>query len=134
MSARSELVVLGRVVRNTAHWAGKIIVTTSEVVPYDVIKGTFAGDVIEVSYLGGTVGVINQKVTHEATLAEGELAVLFLAGAEKGGPFAPGTKRIVEEQGKIQLLPPGFSETRFKYDRRLQQDIQHITNRIVRGG
>jgi hypothetical protein len=109
-------------------------VTTSEVVPYDIIKGEYSGDVIKVSFIGGTVGVINQHATHEATLEEGELAILFLNDVGKGTPLDPSTKRIGSEYGKVQLLAPGYSETHFKHDRRLHEEIRQIAGRIVKGG
>lgn len=134
MAAQSDLVVLGHVVRNTARWVGKVIVTTSQVVPVEVIKGKLSGEPIEVSFIGGTVGVINQHATHQATLEQGELAVIFLNDVGKGTPFEPSTKRIGSERGKVTLLPPGYSELRLKHDLRLREVIRQITHRVARGG
>src|SRR5829696_1802646 len=73
LAGQSELVLVGKVLRNSSRWVGKKIVTTSEVQPLEIFKGT-APDTVKVWFLGGTVGVINQDATHEATLTAGEVA------------------------------------------------------------
>ena len=129
----SELVIVGKVLRNKAAWVGKKIVTTSEVMPLKVIKGRNIKRPVEVSFLGGTVGVINQHVTHEATLREGEVAILFLAKRDKKGAERVRGLSIVHERGKIELLRPGQDQSRLQNNKRLRRYLDDIVER-VRGG
>ena len=133
MSEASELVVIGRVLRNESRWVGKLIVTTSEVQPLQTLKGDHPGETLKVSFYGGTVGVINQHVTHEAILQEDEVAVLFLAQPdERAAERAPGL-RIVHERGALRLLDPGADESRLKDNRRLQRYLEEIAERVRKG-
>ena len=131
----SDVVVVGRVVRNSSRWVGKVIVTTSEVRTLETFKGQ-PPSLLEVSFLGGTVGVIHQDATHEPTLTEGEVAVLFLAApppSPQGRPQIEGL-RIVAEDGKLPLLAPGEPESRLKNDRRLQRFLREVAERVTKGG
>ena len=131
----SDVVVVGRVVRNTSRWVGKLIVTTSEVETLEAFKGQPPSR-LAVSFLGGTVGVIHQDATHEPTLTEGEVAVLFLASpppSPAGRPQVEGL-RIVAEDGKLPLLAPREPASRFRNDRRLQRFLRELAARIQKGG
>jgi len=130
LAGQSELVLVGKVLRNSSRWVGKKIVTTSEVQTLETFKGTAPG-IVKVWFLGGTVGVINQDVTHEATLTTGEVAVLFLAqpkGAQIDG------LRMVDQDAKVELLTPDQPGSRLLNDVRLKRYIADIKERVAKGG
>lgn len=129
----SDLVVLGKVVKNSSYWKGKLIVTTSEIAIYDVIKGDIDREQVQVTTLGGVVGDIRLRVTQGTTLEEGELGVFFLRDPGDGSLAEDGAKEISVSHGKVPLLAPGFSEVRFRNDRRLQTRIESISEQIAGG-
>ncbi|MEM6558936.1 MAG: hypothetical protein AAF605_04050 [Myxococcota bacterium] len=132
-SEASDLVVLGKVVKSTSYWKGKLIVTTSDVAIYDVIKGDVDSEEVQVTTVGGVVGDIRLRVTHSTALEEGELAILFLREPGEASFIEKGGKRVSVSEGKIPLLAPGFSEVRFRNDRRLQTRIESISEQITGG-
>ena len=130
MARVSDLVVVVKVLKNKAQWVDRKIVTTSKVQKIETYKGETRKRIIDVSFLGGTLGVINQHVTHEATLQEGEIVVLFLAEPTGKTNIYMGGMRIVSEWGKITLLQPGESDSRFDNNRRLKQFLEEIRKRV----
>jgi hypothetical protein len=131
LAGQSELVLVGKVLRNSSRWVGKTIVTTSEVQPLETYKGAPPAGTVKVWFLGGTVGAINQDVTHEATLTAGETAVLFLGTAK--GARVEGL-RMVDQDAKIPVLAPDQPDTRLANDRRLRRFLADIKARVEKGG
>lgn len=127
----SDLVVLGKVVKTKSYWKGRLIVTTSDVAVYDVIKGEVDGDELQVTTLGGVVGDVRLRVTHSTQLEEGELAMFFLRDPVERSIAEDGAKEVSVSDGKVPLLAPGFSDVRFRNDRRLQTRIESLTKQIT---
>ena len=132
MARVSDLVVVGKVLRSKSQWVDRNIVTTSQVKIFRnwTLKGN-PRETVKVSFLGGTLGVINQYVSHEATLQAGEIVVLFLAETRGETYRYLGGMRIVSEWGKITLLQPGQSDSRFENNHRLMQFLEEIRKRVT---
>jgi len=118
MVTPSQNVVIGKVKSLSAKWVGKIIVTTADVEPIEVIKGKAQRKPLKVSYVGGTVGNIKQTLSHPIDLVDGETAILFLTDADKDSAFA-GTKVFSHYQGKIHLLSKDEKIDRLKSNKRI---------------
>jgi hypothetical protein len=129
-AAASDVVVAGRVLRNRSRWIGKRIVTASDVEPLRVMKGNPRPGEIQVAFYGGTVGEIHQHVTHETTLREGEISVLFLAKPRKGILEELGAFHVAASGARIPLLAPGERESRLENNRRLRRGLEEVTRRV----
>ena len=133
LAERSDLVVVGEVMKNEPQWYKKSIVTLSAVRPISFLKGEPGWETIPVLFFGGTVGVINQEFTHTATLREGEVVVLFLYRPEDGVSQEFRNFRILGEEGKILLLRPGQPKTRLENNERLGRFLNNLAA-LVREG
>jgi hypothetical protein len=135
LAAKSDLVIVAEVGHGASQWYRKSIVTIMPVTPLSVLKGDPPGRSIPVLFFGGTVGVINQDFTHEATLKEGEVAVLFLNGPPRSDASrALHTFQINGEDGKIPLLAPGQSKTRLQNNKRLVRFLDELKAAIAKEG
>lgn len=134
LAAKSELIVVAEVTHNKPQWFRRSIVTVSEVTPLMVLKGDASGRPLRVMFFGGTIGVINQEFTHEATLREGEVAVLFLKRSHDEASRALQASRIVGEEGKLPLLDPGQSKTRLENNKRLIRFLDDLKAIVAQGG
>jgi hypothetical protein len=131
---KSELVVVAKVHENRSEWRGKVIVTTSKVEILESLQGNLQDEGLEVAFLGGTVGVIHQDVTHEATLVEGEIALLFLAKprAELAGRVPEW--RIIDEHAALRLVGPGETKKSYNDHRRLRRFLDELRSKLRAGG
>lgn len=134
LAERSDLVIIGEVIRNQPQWYGRTIVTLSEIQPLSTLKGEPPGENISVVFFGGTVGVINQEFTHSATLREGEVVVLFLSRGRDEVSEKLDSFRIIDEEGKILLLYPGQSKTRLDNNQRLVRYLDYLEGLVNQGG
>ena len=120
MVSPSEQIVVGKVSSLSSRWVGKVIVTTANIEPLETIKGKATRGQLKVSYIGGTVGVIRQTLSHQATLEEGETAILFLSDAPKKSALS-GSKVFSHAAGKIQLLKKNEDISRLQSNGRLSK-------------
>ncbi|TQV87937.1 hypothetical protein [Aliikangiella coralliicola] len=120
MVSPSQQIVVGKVSSLSSRWVGNIIVTTANIEPLETIKGKATRGQLKVSYVGGTVGVIRQTLSHQTTLEEGETAILFLSDAPKKSALS-GSKVFSHASGKIQLLKKGESISRLQSNGRLSK-------------
>lgn len=132
MSTSSEQVVLAQVKSTSARWVGKVIVTTAELEPLEMIKGVNKSGALVVSFIGGRVGNIQQTLSHPLSLNEGETAVLFLKDADRKGPLA-GTKLFSHFDGKVPLLKRGESVSRLETNDRLSSLINNLRTQVQQG-
>lgn len=133
LAAKSDLVIVAEVGRAASQWYRKSIVTIATVTPLSVLKGDPPGKEFPVLFFGGTVGNINQDFTHEATLREGEVAVLFLNNRRTEAARALQAFEINGEDGKIPLLAPGQSKTRLENNKRLVRFLNELRETIAQG-
>jgi len=133
LAAKSDFVIVGEVLRNHSEWYRKSIVTISEVAPLSVMKGEVPAKTVTVIFFGGTVGVVNQDFTHEATLREGEVAVLFLAKPRDEASRKYQALRFIGEEGKIPLLNPGDSKARLEDNERLVRFLADLKTAVSGG-
>ncbi len=133
LAGKSDMVVLGKVLKKSSRWVGKKIVTSTDIKPVRFFKGKSADTTISIITLGGVVGNIVQEFTHEVVFQEGETSIFFLARTPRDKKFLPGVLRPVDEHAKIRLLKPTDSPSRLKNNRRLNKFIEEVAAEIKRG-
>lgn len=128
MFEHSDVVVAAKVLRNRAEWVGRKIYTFSEIEILDLWKGGWeaTGEIQHVAFQGGTVGEINLHVTHEATLREKEVAVLFLVRPGAGAMPHSGVFCIYSEHGKIRVSKSGEPPFQVDRNRRLERVLNEL--------
>lgn len=129
----SQNVLIGKVKSLSSKWVGKVIVTTADVEPIEVLKGKALSKSIKVSYVGGTVGNIKQTLSHPIELVDGETAILFLTDANKNSAFK-GAKVFSHYQGKIPLLDKKEKIERLKSNKRILGLVNKIQAVTRKGG
>ncbi len=129
MANPSEQIVVGKVAKLSSRWVGKVIVTTADIEPIEMLKGSQTKKNLKVSFIGGTVGNIRQTLSHQTTLQEGETAILFLSTAAAKTALA-GSKVFSHAQGKIPLLNKDENLTRLKTNSRLSSLINNVRKTI----
>lgn len=134
LTIRSDIVVVGKVLQNQSRWEKGHIITTSNVQPLQTLKGETGGKNIKVSFLGGTLGNINEHVEHQPILQEGEISVLFLSQDIKPGDKATPDFRIIADNGSITLVQPWERESRLLNNRRLIRQLESISTRVQKAG
>ena len=130
-AAAAKWVITGKVGKRESKWVNGKIVTTADIRPISVLKGTDVPSPISVSFLGGSVGPIRQDYSHEIVAVNGETAVFFLINAptESGATFS-GLTRIAR---KIPLLAPGQADSRLENNRRLVRFQNEIIEKVKKG-
>jgi hypothetical protein len=123
LARNASHVVIGKVAKTEARWVKRKIVTSATIEVVESLKGTVARDKrLTVTVLGGRVGVLEQDVSHEATLETGEIALLFLSDRAGTG----NELRIVGPGGKQTLLGRGMAQSRLQSNRRLAAYLKHV--------
>ena len=129
LAKASSRILVGKVLSQESKWVGKKIVTVAKVEPLEVFKGDVTpGRVVEIGYLGGTVGTTAMEYGHEPTLQRGEIVLLFLREPDPKA-IVPGL-RIAQEDGRIRLVAPGEKETRLKNNRRLRAYLKQVAEAV----
>jgi len=133
MATPSQNIVIGKVKSLSSKWVGKVIVTTADVEPIEILKGKAQSKSLKVSYVGGTVGNIRQTLSHPIELVDGETAILFLTDADKSSAFA-GSKVFSHYQGKIHLLSKNENVDRLKSNKRILGLVKQLQTVAKKGG
>lgn len=129
MSTSSENIVLGKVISLSSSWKGNLIVTTAVIEPLETLKGAQTNKPLNVSYIGGTVGVINQRLSEQVTLNIDDVAILFLKDAPTKSVLS-GSKVFSYSNGKIPLLTSGEDISKLKNNNRLSSLINNVRQQI----
>lgn len=133
MVTPSSDIVIAKVKSLSSKWVGKVIITTADVEPIEMLKGKSQVKSLKVSYIGGTVGNIRQTLSHPIELVDGETAVLFLTDAHKSSGVA-GTKVFSHSQGKIHLLDKDENINLLKSNKRISGLVNKIQAEANMGG
>ncbi|GLS24319.1 hypothetical protein [Marinibactrum halimedae] len=132
LSKSSSDVVVAQVGKSQSRWVGPLIVTSTELMPIEILKGRLLNKPLKVTTLGGTVGNIQLTASHQPMLHEGELAMFFLQSSTgKSKLRVRGEKVILGEQGKINIKAPGYDRNLLQHDHSFQGMLKTL-NRYIR--
>lgn len=123
----SDLVVRGTVVRVEPRWTsdGRRIMTDSEILVSEVLKGNVTGKTVVVMQPGGVIGDVGQLVHGVAKFSLGDEVVVFL---EKRGERATvvglAQGRFLVDRGGPEAMVKGGEEDLFLVDAKTHQPVE----------
>ncbi|GAA6137911.1 hypothetical protein NBRC116583_16580 [Arenicella sp. 4NH20-0111] len=124
-AAKSDAVVMGRVLSKKSTWIGKVIVTTATIDVLETMKGK-TNRQVQVSYPGGVIGPIAQYVTHTPALNVDEVAVLFISEPQSEALKKMDSFEFSTEKSKVAILAPEQDESRLEENVRLTRHLNRI--------
>lgn len=131
--AAASHILVGKVRSLASRLVDKKIFTVAQVEPLEILKGsTEAHKPIEVVFRGGRVGNVDQEVSHEPRLQQGEVVLLYLRAASPKA-LVPGLN-VVDGDGVVGLLTPDQPESRLKNNRRLRAWLDSEAERVKKAG
>lgn len=118
LSKRAVAIAVVQSERHAARWDGEgRIVTDSEVVVVEAVKGLEVGERLLITTLGGAIGELGMRIEGEVPLTVGQQHLVFLR--QNGADWRPlgmsqGVMPVEENNGRQYLVPgaQGVSPTR----------------------